>query len=159
MSTGGGSGSGVSGGVAIPCDYGTDDKSSGSNKLPIYNGDPNTFSWWKTKMYSYIMSLDEELWDVLEDGVGDLVLDEEGAAIDRKKHIAAQKKMYKKHHKIRGILVASIPHKEYLKISDKTTAKAMFACLCSNYEGNKKVKEGKTRKFVKNQNLFCICLP
>jgi len=37
------------------------------------------------------MGLDEELWDILEDGVGDLVLDEEGAAIDRKKHTPEQK--------------------------------------------------------------------
>ena len=48
-----------------------------SSKAPRFNGDPEEFSWWKTKMYSHIMSLDEELWDVLEDGVGDLVLDEE----------------------------------------------------------------------------------
>ena len=40
-------------------------------------------------MYSYIMGLDEELWDVLEDGFGDWVLDEEGANIDRKRHTAA----------------------------------------------------------------------
>ena len=46
------------------------------------------------------MGLDEELWDILEDGVGDVVLDEEGAAVDRKIHTPAQKKMYKKHHKI-----------------------------------------------------------
>jgi len=45
------------------------------------------------------MSLEEELWDILEDGVGDLVLDEEGAIVDRKKHTPAQKKIYKKHHK------------------------------------------------------------
>jgi len=43
--------------------------------------------------------------DVIEDGVNDLELDE-GAAVDRKKHIAAHKKMYKKHYKIRGILIA-----------------------------------------------------
>ena len=41
------------------------------------------------------MGLDEELWDILEDGVGDLDLDEEGAVVDRKKHTPAQKKMYK----------------------------------------------------------------
>jgi len=52
-------------------------------------------------MYCNIMGLDEELWDILEDGVGDLALDEEGAAVDRKKHTPAQKKLYKKHHKIR----------------------------------------------------------
>ena len=84
-------------------------------------------------MYSHIMGIDEELWDALEDGVGDFVLDEERAVVDRKKHTATQKKLYKKHHKIRGILVAALPHKEYLKMSDKSTAKAMFASLCANY--------------------------
>jgi len=62
------------------------------------------------------MGLDEELWDILEDGVGDLDLDEEGVVVDRKKHTPAPKKMYKKHHKIRG-----------------STTKAMFASLCANY--------------------------
>jgi len=42
----------------------------------MFKGDPDTFSWWKTKMYSHIMGLDEELWDILEDGVGDLELDQ-----------------------------------------------------------------------------------
>ncbi|KEH15595.1 hypothetical protein MTR_0758s0030 [Medicago truncatula] len=104
-------------------------KSSSSIKPPMFNRDPDTFSWWKTKMYSHIMGLDEELCDVLEDGVGDLVLDEEGTTIDRKKHTTAQKKMHKKHHKIRGILVAALPHKEYFKMSDKSIVKAMFASL------------------------------
>ena len=78
-------------------------------------------------MYSYIMGLDDELWDILEEGVGDLALDEEGASIDRKKHTPAQEKLYKKHHKMRGILVASISRTEYMKMSDKSTTKAMFA--------------------------------
>jgi len=56
--------------------------------------------------------------------------------------------MYKKHHKIRGILVAALPHNEYLKMSDKSTTKAMVASLCSNYEGNKKVKEAKATMLV-----------
>ena len=120
----------------------------------MFNGDPETFSWWKTKMYSYIMGLDEELQDVLEDGVGDFVLDEDETAIDRKKHTTAQKKMYKKHHKIRGILVAALPHNEYLKMSDKSTTKAMVASLCSNYEGNKKVREAKATMLVHQYELF-----
>jgi len=60
--------------------------------------------------------MDEELWDILEDGVGNLRLDEEGVSLDRKAHTTEQKKLYKKHHLIRGILVASLPHKEYLEI-------------------------------------------
>ena len=86
----------------------------------MFNGDLDTFSWWKTKMYRH-MTLNEELWDVLEDGVGDLVLDEEGTDIDRRKHTASHKKMYKKHHKIRGSLVSAIPRAEYLKMSDIST--------------------------------------
>jgi len=139
---------GSSFGVAIPYDYGTEDKASGSYKSPMFNGDSDTFSCWKTKMYSHILSLDEELLDVLEDGVGDLVSDEEVVVVDRKKHTTTQKKLYKKHHKIRDILVAILPHKEYLKMNDESIAKEMFASLCSNYEGNKKVKEGKATMLV-----------
>jgi len=102
----------------VPYDY--SNKKSDSGKVPKFNGDPKELSWWKTNFYSYIMSLDEELWDILEDGVGDLDLDEKGAAVDRKKHTPAQKKNYKKHHKIRGSLVTAIPRPEYTKMSDKS---------------------------------------
>jgi len=84
--------------IVVPYDY--SDKKAGSGKVPMFNGHPEEFSSWKTNFYSYIMGLDEELWDILEDGVGDLDLDEEGVVVDRKKHTPAQKEMYKKHHKI-----------------------------------------------------------
>jgi len=136
-------------------DYGTsDDKKSDSNRASKFNGNTEEFSWWKTNMYSHIMGLDDELWDILEDVVGDLVLDEEGAFIDRKKHNPAQRKLYKKHHKIRGIFVASIPRTEYMKMSDKSTAKVMFASLCANYEGSKKVREAKAIMLVHQYELF-----
>ena len=92
------------------------DKKAESRKVSRFNGDHEEFSWWKTNFYIYVMGLDEELWDILEDGVGDLVLDEEGAAIDRKKHNPQQKKLYKKHHKIRGSLVTAIPKAEYMEL-------------------------------------------
>jgi len=62
--------------------------------------------------------------------------------------------MYKKHHKIRGSLVLVIPHAEYMKMSDKSTANAMFASLCGNYEGSKKVKEAKPLMLVHQYELF-----
>jgi len=77
-----------------------------------------------------------------------LDLDEEGDVVDRKKHTPTKKKMYKKHHKIRGSLVLAIPRAEYMKMSDKSTKKAMFASLCANYEGSKKVREAKTLMLV-----------
>jgi len=154
-SSGAGSGSG---GAAIPYDYNSNtnknERSANHNNPPMFNGDPEMFSWWKTKMYSHIMGMDDELWDILEEGVGDLNLDEEGAALDRKAHTTEQKKIYKKHHMIRGILVAALPHKEYLKTSDKSTTKAMFTSLCSLYEGNKKVREAKATIIVHQYELF-----
>ena len=89
----------------------------------------------------------------MEDGLGDLVLDEKGASIDRKKYIHEQKKLYK-HHKIRGSLVTTIPRAEYIKMSDKSTLKAMFASLCANYEGSKKVREAKALMLVHQYELF-----
>ena len=77
----------------VPYDY--SDKKADSGKVTKFNGNPEEFSWCKTNFYSYIMGLDEELWDILEYWVGDLDLDEEGAAVDRKKHTPTQKKMYK----------------------------------------------------------------
>jgi len=136
----------------VPYDY--SDKKADSGKVLKFNGDPEEFSSWKTNFYSYITGLDEELWDILEDGVGDLDLDEEGVVVDRKKHTPVQKKIYKKHHKIRGSLVLAIPRVEYMKISDKSTAKAMFASLCANYEGSKKVREAKTLMLVHQYELF-----
>jgi len=134
--------------------YDYSDKKADSGKVPKFNGDPEEFSWWKTNFYSYIMGLDEELWDILEDGVGDLDLDEEGAVVDRKKHTPTQKKMYKKHHKIRGSLFLAIPRAEYMKMSDKSTAKTIFASLYANYEGSKKVKEAKSLMLVHQYELF-----
>jgi len=131
----------------VPYDYG--DKKAESGKVPRFNRDPEEFSWWKTNFYIYVMGLDEELWDILEDGVGDLVLEEEGDTIVRKKHIHEQKKLYKKHHKIRRSLVTTIPKVEYMKMSDKSTAKGMFASLCANYEGSQK-----SRTFV--EEIFLI---
>ena len=79
----------------------------------------------------------------LEEGVGNLRLDEEGVALDRKAHTTEQKKLYKKHHLIRGILVAALPHKEYLKMSDKSTSKAMFTSLCAIHWQQRKPQKNK----------------
>jgi len=45
-------------------------------------------------MYSHIIGMDDESWDILEEGVGDLKLDEEGVGRDRKAHTVEQKNLY-----------------------------------------------------------------
>jgi len=52
--------SGESFGSVVGYDYGTYEyNKSDYNKAPRFNGDSKELSWWKTKMYSYIMGLDE----------------------------------------------------------------------------------------------------
>lgn len=122
-------------GAAVQYDYGIggkDDKKSNAYKPPMFSGEAEKFSWWKSKMYSHIMGIDDELWDILEDGF-DIPLDEEGRVIDRMKLIDARKKNYRKRDKVSSMIVDVLPHVEYLKLSDKTTAKAMFNYLCSTY--------------------------
>jgi len=41
-----------------------------------------------------------------------------------------------------------------MKVSDKSTAKAMFASLCASYEGSKKVREAKALILVHQYELF-----
>jgi len=42
----------------------TSDKNTSS-----FNGEATQFSWWKSKMYSHIIGVDDELWDIIEDGI------------------------------------------------------------------------------------------
>jgi hypothetical protein len=113
----------------------TSDKNSYSFKHPSFNGDATKISWSKSKIYIHVISVDDELRDIIVDGT-DFEVDEEGMVADRKKLTTTQKKIYKKHLRARGILVDALPHVEYMKIGDKLTAKAIYKSLCSTYEGN-----------------------
>lgn len=73
---------------------------------------------------------------------------------DRKSLTPAQKKTYKKHHRVCGILVNALPHSKYLKIINKYTEKTIFESLVAIYEGNRKVKEEKANFLVQQYELF-----
>jgi hypothetical protein len=128
--------------VAIPFNYDVEDKTNNS-KAPKFNGNGSTFSWWKDKIYSHLVGIDEELWDLVERGVSFKDLDENGR-LDfeaRQAFTDKEKKAYKKHHKVKDILIGCISHEEYLRITDKSTAKSIYDSLCSTYDGNKQVQE------------------
>jgi hypothetical protein len=61
----------------------TSNKTSYSTKHLSFNRDVASFSWWKSKTYSYIIGVDDELWVIVEDGVSFLV-DLKGVVVDRK---------------------------------------------------------------------------
>lgn len=50
----------------IPYDYSIVEKNHYSARPPTFSGDSTQFKWWKSKMCTYIIHLDNELWDILE---------------------------------------------------------------------------------------------
>lgn len=38
-----------------------------TSKPQTFSGDSTEFEWWKSKMYTHILGVDDELWDILED--------------------------------------------------------------------------------------------
>lgn len=65
-------------------------------------------------MYTYIIGLDDELWDILEDEI-DMVVDGIGMVKERKNLTPSQKKVYRKNHRVKGILIEALPHSKYIK--------------------------------------------
>lgn len=66
----------------------------------------------------------------------------------------AQKKIYKKYHRVRGILVYALPHSEYIKIIEKYSSKTIFKSLCSTYERNQQFQEAKANNLVQQYEVL-----
>lgn len=128
-------------------DQSTPDKNNYITRLPTFSGNSTEFDWCESKMYTHIIGFDDNLWDILEDGIN-FKVDGLSIVTNRKNLRHAQKKVYRKHYKVRGILVEFLPHSEYIKIIDKSTAKSIFESLCATYEGNQQVKEVKANVLV-----------
>lgn len=97
-------------------------------------------------MYTYIIGLDDELWDILEDGI-DIKVNGVGMITDRKILTPSQNKTYLKHHIVIGILEDALPHSKYIKIIDNSTTKTILEFSCATYEGNQQVKSAKPNLF------------
>jgi hypothetical protein len=132
------------------------EKEKSLEKVPFFNGDSTSYPFWKTKMYSHIIGIDDELWDLVAVGFSFENMDEEGIVsnANRKYFIPDQKKQYKKHHRVKGIMASALTHDEFLKIVDKSSAKTIWDSLKSTYEGNKQVREAKSNLLVQQYELF-----
>ncbi|WJX51982.1 hypothetical protein P8452_38134 [Trifolium repens] len=127
-----------------------------SDKVPFFNGIETAYPFWKTKMYSHIIGIDCDLWDLVEEGVASENMDKEGVVSyqNRKSFTPTQKLEYKKHHSVKGMMTNAVSHDEYLKIGDKRTAKSIWESSKSKYEGNKQVREAKDNLLVHQNELF-----
>lgn len=104
-------------------------------------------------MYTSIIEIDDELRDILENGIN-FEVNSVGMTKDMKTLTPAQKKIYIKRHRVRDILIEYLPYFEYIKIIYKSTAKTIFESLCFTHEGNQQVKEAKANLLVQHYELF-----
>jgi hypothetical protein len=72
--------------------------------------------------------VDCDLWDLVEEGVSFDNMDEECVVSYQNKKLVTpdQKKEYKKHHCVKGMMTNAITHDAYLKIMNKTSAKSIW---------------------------------
>ncbi|KAK2370689.1 hypothetical protein QL285_083714 [Trifolium repens] len=108
----------------VPFDYDSNSRQRrSSDKVPFFNGTETSYPFWKTNMYSHIMSIDCDLWDLVEDGVNFENMDLEGvvSSQNRKSFTPTQKLDYKKHHSVKGMMTNAISHDEYPKYKIRFT--------------------------------------
>lgn len=77
-------------------DHCTSEKNNYTSKPPTFSWDCTEFEWLKSKMYTHIIGVDVELWNILEDCI-EILVDGVGMVADRKSLTHAQKKTYIKH--------------------------------------------------------------
>lgn len=63
--------------------YSNSEKNNHTARPPTFGGDSTEFEWWKSKMYTHIIVLDDELWDILNDE-NDIPVNGVGMVIDKK---------------------------------------------------------------------------
>ncbi|XP_069151990.1 intracellular protein transport protein USO1-like [Solanum lycopersicum] len=129
-----------------------------SNKPPRFNG--HFYSWWKVRMYDYLMAEDSELWDVVLDGPFVPTMKEKDGEKTilvpkpRQKYDEANRKKIEKGFKAKTLLVCGIGPDEYNRVSACESAKEIWDCLKTAHEGTEQVKESKIDMITSRHENF-----
>src|SRR6266487_6321064 len=75
---------------------------SSNKKVPIFSGDALRFEWWKYSIYNYVNGIDDELWDLIEEGVPiDGICPDGMITLAQKRALSVgNKKIFAKHNKV-----------------------------------------------------------
>lgn len=80
--------------AAINHDYITSKKNNYTARPPCFSGDSTEFEWWKSKTHTHIIGIDDDLWDIMEDGI-DIPVNGVRMVSNRKTFTPAQKRSIK----------------------------------------------------------------
>ena len=91
---------------------------SSNKKVPIFSGDALRFECWKDSIYHYVNGIDDELWDLIEEGAPIDGIGPDGKITLAQKRTMSvdNKKIFAKHNKVKQIMMSTISHDEYTKL-------------------------------------------
>lgn len=118
-----------------------------STRPPRFNG--QFYSWWKTRMFGFLMAEDSELCDIVLDGPHVLTIEIKEGEINKtvpkiqQQYNKADRRKIEKNYKVKKLLVYCISSEEYNKISAYESAKEIWNCLRNAHERTEQVKESK----------------
>ncbi|KAH0689613.1 hypothetical protein KY289_016971 [Solanum tuberosum] len=113
-------------------------------------------------MHDYINAEDSELWDIILDGPYIPIKEMKNGELTttvvktRKDYDEADRKLIEKNYKAKKILVYGIGAEEYNRISAYETAKEIWDCLQTTYEGTQRVKESKVDMLTTQYENFSM---
>ena len=114
-----------------------------SIRPPLLNG--NNLICWKTRMRSYLQSLGEDVWEIVEQGY------QYPAAVPMD---PTERKNYETNAKAVNALLGSLIESEFFKFMQLNTAKEIWDKIILSYEGDAKVKSAKLQSLrIQYENL------
>jgi hypothetical protein len=113
----------------------TSHEGTSTSKPSLFDG--TSFSFWKIRMRTYLMTLGVDVWDVVETGYTKPVV---LASKDDKLEFSFNAKGM-------NAILNGLAEAEFVKVMHLDTAKAMWDKLISSYEGNEKVKDIKLQTY------------
>lgn len=125
-------------------------------KPPFFNG--NNYSYWKNRMKFFLLSIDYDLWDVVEEGFKIPTKDVDGVRVVKPKEewSIIEKKACSLNAKAINCLFCALNEVEYNRVSICKTAKDIWDKLEITHEGTSQVKETKIDMLVHQYEMFKI---
>ena len=107
---------------------------------PMFNG--SDYAYWKARMKIYLVSVDYDVWDIIETGYKPptIIVNEIEMLKPKDKWDANDKKLYSIDSKAMNALICALDKTKYNRISHCKTAKEIWHTLEVTHEGTSQVK-------------------
>ena len=121
---------------------------------PMFNG--SDYAYWKARMKIYLVSVDYDVWDIIETGYTPPTETVNGIVTPKPKSRwdANDKKLYSIDSKAMNALICALDKTEYNRISHCNTAQEIWHTLEVTHEGTSQVKESRLAMFSNEYENF-----